>query len=275
MTVQGQALFARTIAETMAGLSGPLHVDRARLAALPSSEEYARRLGDSPYSAFFALRNLRAIFEIPFMKRNNTAANRRFVEAETALLDTLPPGDRAAIERWKDPALHGATDRPLEFLIGLDRMAAGDHASAARLFRVARASVPRLSLWRQEIDWYLLTANRHVHDQPTAEDLELLQETIQLGRLLISHGGEKNSRVQRYLGLALVLAGEAGQAIPLLESALRDSKPATDSWEVIEALVAAYLQTNRRDAARGLLEKATQGGSNQDRAAQMLRQIGR
>ncbi|TPW12769.1 MAG: hypothetical protein FD129_1405, partial [bacterium] len=247
LSLSGQALFARTLVGAMAALPEPLRVDPSELDRLPGWESYADGLGHSKYSDFLAVTHLATLFNIPFMKRSNGGAARRFDEVMANLRADMDSLDHAAVERWRDPKLHGATERPLEFVVGVYRMAAGDYAEAAGLLRIARVSVSLISLWRMEISWRLLTCNRHLHAEPTPEDERLGREVIRVGELLKQNAGEDSPEVLRYLGLASNLAGDHETTVDCLEKVVADGE-GRDDREVIDALVDSYRQLGRAES---------------------------
>jgi tetratricopeptide (TPR) repeat protein len=255
MSLRGQALFARTIAAAMTPLPAPLHVDRAALARLAGWESYVERLGHSAFSDLLAVTHLRRLFDIPFMRRHNEAAFRRFDEREREIVASLGPLDSTAVGEWRDPRLHGATERPVEFVVGVYRMAAGDHDAAARLFRVALRSVPALSLWRLELTWRLLVCHRHLHAAPTGEDVALVREAIRIGELVRAGAGARSPEVCRYLGLAYNLAGNHAAAADCLAEAAPGATGA-DEWEVVAALADSYRELGRHDEAQSVLDRA-------------------
>ena len=270
MSLRGQALFARTIATTLASMPEPLHVSPEELAKLPDWETYAERLGHSVYTDYVAASYMRNLFDISFMKHNNAAAIQRYDTWSSRLLDGMSDLDRAAVQRQRDPSLPGAAQRPLEFVVGAYRMGAGDFATAARLFRVAQASVATVSLWRLECTWHLLTCNRRLHEAPTQEDAALCQEAIRIGELLERFTNAKNPQEMRFLGLAYNLAGNYPAAIARLEPAV----PAVDGaegWEVVAALADSYQQMGRSDDARRVLRAATAKPVMAEPARRMLR----
>jgi lysophospholipase L1-like esterase len=202
LSLEGQWLFARSIAWSMSAMPGALHVDPAALDSLPDWETYAASLGRSPFSDYLAVTHLTRLFKIPFMHRSNQAALERFEARLAALKAGMTPGDRQAVERWLDPALHGATERPVEFVVGVYRQEAGDWSGAADLFRVARVSVSPLSLWRLEIDCRLIACNRYLNDAPTAEDVRLAREAVKIGALLKANVTVPNADLDRWDGVA-------------------------------------------------------------------------
>lgn len=106
--------------------------------------------------------------------------------------------DRAAVGRWRDPSLHGASELLLEYVVGAYRAAAGDHAAAEPLLRFARQAVPPVSVWRLDTTWLLLRSRRHLHDAPSREDIDLCREMIRVGEFA------RSLRRRREPGLAAV-----------------------------------------------------------------------
>ncbi len=272
MSWRGQALFARTIAATLASMPEPLRVRPEDLAALPDWETYAERLGHSVYTDYVAASYMRNLFDIGFMKHNNAAAFEHYDTWRTSLLAGMTDLDRSAVERQRDPSLPGAAQRPLEFVVGVYRMGAGDFATAARLFRVAQASVATVSLWRLECTWHLLTCNRRLHDAPTPEDAALCQEAIRIGELLERFADAKNPEAMRFLGLAYNLAGNFPAAITRLEPAAQ-TLDGTEGWEVVAALADSYQQLGRAEDARRILRAALAKPAMAEPARRMLSRI--
>jgi tetratricopeptide (TPR) repeat protein len=235
MTVAGQELFARTIVRTMADLPPPLHVAGSVADALPGGSAYEQRLGRSVYTDFVAADRVASLFSISFMRENNPEAAERAERRRDSLQARMSPPDRVALARWRDPALHGATDRPLTYAVGVQRMENGDYATAAELFRNARDSLPTVSLWRLELTWLLLKCRRHLAAEPDPEDLRLCREAIAIGELLDRFGDEPSPDVLRYLGLAYNLAGDHPAAVRCLERA-RAGGIAADDPESAAAL---------------------------------------
>ncbi len=272
MSLRGQALFASTIASTLTSMPEPLHVERGDLDGLAGWDSYAQRLGHSVYSDYLAATHLRTLFDIPFMRRGNPAALERYDGLCRSLIAGMSQIDSTAVERWHDPTLHGATERPVEFVVGLYRMAAGDYAAAAPLFQVAQMSVPVLSLWSLELTWRQLTCNRHLHEEPTPQDGQLAQQAIRIGDLLARNNGAGNPQLLRYLGLAYNLVGDHASAIACLEKVVR-TESGGEGWEVVAALADSYQQLGQTDAARGVLSRATQDPAMATAAQQMLQRI--
>lgn len=272
MSLRGQALFARTIAGAMAAMPGPLRVDPQALAALRSWEHYADRLGRGVHSDYVAATHIQKLFAAPFMRAQNETAFERADARCRELLASMSALDREAVERWWDPTLHGASDRPLEFVAGAYHLKAGDYETAARLLRIARRGVPAISSWRLELTWLLLRCHRHLHAEPTVEDRQLCQEAIGVGELLNRYSQPGDPRVLRYLGLAYNLAGNHPAAISALEPITASSSGA-EGWEVVAALADSYVRVGNGDAARLVLDAASRDPETGEAAQSLLRQL--
>jgi hypothetical protein len=94
--------------------SCPSHcVQPDALASLPPWETYAERLGRSAYSDYVAAHHMRKLLKWISWRNNEPGGS-----DSSALPRSIggdEPLDRAAVERWHDPALHGLTE-PLEFV---------------------------------------------------------------------------------------------------------------------------------------------------------------
>jgi tetratricopeptide (TPR) repeat protein len=272
MSLAGQALFAKAILSSLTSISGPLHVDQDDLDQLPDWRSYADRLGHSVYTDYVAATRIRTLFGIPFMKGSNLAAFERAQNLCQELLAEMSEIDRRAVERWRDPFLHGAADLPLTFVVGVYRMLDGDYEIAERLFRTAETTVPMMSLPRLQLIWNILRCRRHLLEEPELEDHRLCREAIHIGEMLNRHGHEGNPEVMRYLGLAYNLVGDHRLAVKYLEEAVRWVSGAGE-WEVVATLADSYVQIGQNDAARQLLKAATQDPEMREPARRMLQSL--
>jgi tetratricopeptide (TPR) repeat protein len=269
LSLAGQAAFARSLLRTLQEMDGPLRVDPDAVEALPPWEEYARRVGWSVYTNHVAATRIRALLGIPFFRRNNEAAYERADARCREQLASMSELDRRAVERWRDPALHGATDRPLTSVVGVYRMEAGDWAAAAPLFANARLCVPTVSLWRLEANWNLLTCRRHLLEKPTRDDRLLANETVEIGRVLRRFGGAGRPEVERFVGLAENLLGDHAAAAAALETAMAETR-GDPEWDVVRTLADSYVQLGRKDDARRVLTAAARREETAAAARELL-----
>ncbi|MCB9849651.1 MAG: tetratricopeptide repeat protein [Phycisphaerales bacterium] len=254
-SLHGQALFAHTLLESFATLPEPLHVDPGAVAGLPDWQAYAERQGQSSYTDLVATERLRSIFNIGFMQRNNGDAAERTQDRWARLLGEMSERDRQAVEQWRNPDLHGYTDFPLTLAVGAYHMQDGDCENAIGMFRVARASVPAVSLWRLESTWYLIKCLRQARGALTPEDEQMCRDTIAAGELLNRSTEATDDAVARYVGLLAYALGDYPKAITNLDAAMRQASEPVNI-EMVAALVDAYLQTNQPDRARTAVQSA-------------------
>lgn len=269
MSLAGQALFAKTILRTLSSFAGPLHVDSARVDALVDWPAWAAGMGRSAYTDYVAAARARSLLDISFIRRNNEAAYLRANRICQSQLAAMSPLDHKALERWRDPGLHGATERPLTYVVGAYRFEQGDYATAERLFRTAMTIVPTISSWRLQLTWYVLLCRRHLVEEPGPEDIRLCGEAVAIGEMLKQFGHAKEPDVLRYLGLAYNMAGDYEPAIENLKAAM-DAAAGTPSWDSVAALVDSYVQTGQISPARALLQRAARDPGMADRAKRLL-----
>jgi tetratricopeptide (TPR) repeat protein len=269
MSLAGQALFARTILSALSEFSSPLHVDAGNVVALGDWRAWADQLGRSVYTDYVAAARARSLLGIFFMRKNNEDAYQRLDRLCGSQLESMSALDHKALERWRDPELHGATERPLTHVVGAYRYMQGDYEAAQQLFGSAMASVPTVSAWRLQLIWYFLQCRRHLNAEPSPEDLRLCSEAIAIGELLKQFGHAEEPDVLRYLGLAFNLAGNHKAAIENLEVAIR-GVDGEDAWEIVPTLADSYVQAGQRSRARTLLQRAMRDPAMAERAKKLL-----
>ena len=273
MSVEGQALFARTLVQAMTNQAGELRVDPSHLAQLPDNEHYARQLGRSACTDYVVASRMRSIFEIPFMTNSNPQAAQRWRARADALANAMTELDRNALEHWKDPELHVSDHRPLTGVVGYYRMMNDDPAGAAELFRVARESVPNVSLWRLQFTWYLVRCERERKGGLDHADISLCREGIEVGRLLERFVGFRDPMGPSFLGMCYHAAGDYRSAIKYLDDPVRYAS-GKEGADVVYALADSLVQENQRDRAELLLNLARRDPAMKPKAEQWLQAWG-
>jgi hypothetical protein len=269
MSLQGQALFARTVMHCLTNMTGPLQTDPDRIRALPPNEVNADRLGHSIYTDYVVASRMRSIFEIPFMKRSNPQAGRRWQSEMQRLHAAMSDVDRQAVEHWKDPELHVTNHRPLAGVVGYYRMMNDDCEAASPLFRVARDCVSNISLWRLQFTWYLIDCQREQKGSLDEADLLLCEEAIQVGELLRRFVGFLDPWGPSFLGMAYHAKGDYASCIRYLDDAVRYAK-GKEGADVVCALADSLIQTGERSRAELLLNLARRDPEIRAEAEQML-----
>ena len=94
-TLLGQAVMADALVNCITNLTSEA---RARIA---TSVEYMRRLGDNPYDRYGVAHQMRVLFDVPFMRRNNPDALQRFQSTVERFEEEADPEIRTTIREWQ------------------------------------------------------------------------------------------------------------------------------------------------------------------------------
>lgn len=272
MSVQGQVLFARTLARTMTKLAGPLHVDAERLDALPDWQTYAERAGENIYTQYVAAQRMSSLFDVDFLTRSNPEATQRWRDRCEELVAQMSDLDREALQQWKDPGLHVSNTRPLTFVVGYYHMLAGDYAGALPLLEFAQASLRDVSVWRLQLGWYIVKCRRALHSTPTEEDRKACQEAIRIGSLLARLVGFPTPEGAVYLGLVYHAVGKYDAAIFYLDPAITYVQ-GTEGAEAVYALADSLIKTGDEPRARKLLNLAVKDPAFAPVAQELLNRL--
>lgn len=272
MSVEGQVLFARTLATTMTQLPMPLSVDADRLALLPDAEAFIARAGRNAFTDYEVAWRMTTLFDIPFLARSNPEARQTWHERCDGLRSTMSDLDRLALQQWRDPGLHLSKERPLCFVAGYNHLMAGDYAGALPLLESARASLAKVSLWRLQLGWYIIKCRRALHPTPTDEDRAICQETLEIGRLLEKFVGFPDPQGPMYLGLVYHAVGAYPRAIAMLDDTVRFVRGA-EGAEAVYALADSLIKTGDRGRARKLLNLALKDEDFAETARELLTRL--
>ena len=268
-SLAGQALLARAVVKTLTGMPGPLAVSPAAYQALPSTDEYALRLGDNPYDRYAAAHTLRVLCNIPFFRETNPGAFERHNRVVTELELAMPAPVREAARDWQKPATHAGAQRPISGIIARVLMRTQQYSEAERLLRVAQRCVPLYSSWNLEYVYFMLACREKMQTTLNDEDRRIAADAIERGRFLLQLGRSESGMAERYVGRMHQLRGEFAEAIPLLLAA-RKKVSGMDLVATDAALIDAYVKTGDVARARAL---ATDGIEHSGEFAEQYRRF--
>lgn len=252
LTLHGQALAARCMAETMSSLTGPLQLSAGALARLPDSEDLARRLGANPYDEYRVNHTLRVLFGVDFMRRSNPDALERFERAcRLAELD-MSPAVLEAARQWQTMRPHAGGLRPIAGMAARALLREDRLDEAAGLFAIAARQVPDYTSWHLEYIYFELACREKIAGSLAEADLETAARAIAEGQFLLTRGFSQTGLTERYVGRLHQLRGEWAEAIPQLLAA-RPRMTAGDLLACDQALVMSYVKTDRIPEARSLI----------------------
>ena len=207
-SLQGQALLARTIVETLTARTDALGVPDERFRSLPDWQYYARRLGFNPYDHYAVAHTLRTLFSIPFMRSSNPEALHRFNRIALGLEEQMTPEIRAIAWQWQKEESHREERRPISGMVAHGLLREERYREAMALFDVARNSVPVYSAQYLGYVYNWLAIRHRLHDGLSAADLALLDREIERGELLLRRGPTVSESIVEYLTGLRKLRGE-------------------------------------------------------------------
>ncbi len=240
-TLQGQVVVARTVAEAMSALPGPLRVDPGAVAALPDWSQYAHRHGANPYDAYAVAHAMRMLGSVSFFQRSNPQMLRMNDDRCRAIEAEATPPVVQALRAWADPQRHMVDRYPVTGMVADAMLQAGRVVEAEPLFRIAaQASTPWTA---REIGFvYFSLYARTLRREPLDEtDRARARRAIDRARFLIREERGEVVQATRFAGQLHALLGEHEAAIGLLEHAraeLRGDHRVAAEWTLIQSYVA-------------------------------------
>ena len=248
-TLDGQALFARAIVESMTHFSGRLQVSREAYDRLASAKDYERRLGANPFDAYSVSHTMRVVFGVPFMRESNPQAYIRFNAMANEIEGNYPFEIRTVMRDWQTALPHAGGKRPITGMVSRVLMREGKFAEALDLLRIAQTDVPDYTSWHMEYVYFALACQEKLHGTLSNEQKAEALEEIKQGQFLLQHGFSESGLAERYLGRLHQLRGEFAEAVPYLLHS-RKKLSGNDLVAADEALVVSYIKTGRPDEAR-------------------------
>lgn len=250
-SLHGQALLARAIVQRLTTLKGSVAVSKTAFDALPSWEQYAKRLGDNKYDRYGVAHTLRVLGNIPFYKKSNPGAYERFHSRAIAFESSVDPDVREVAFKWQKPATHKGAKRPMSGMVGRVMVRQKRFAEGERLFRTAERCVAEYSGWNLEFTYFRLACRLKQNGSLNDKDRQAAAVAIERGRLLMKFSPNPSGDTRRYVGRLHQLRDEYEESIPYLKQArlllYEMDRVATDV-----ALVEAYLKTGDLTSAEKL-----------------------
>jgi hypothetical protein len=270
LTLRGQAEAARAMVGAMRALPEAVRVDAAAVDALPDWKTYAERLGSNAWDDYRVNHELRILFGVPFMKRTNEAAFRRFETACKEFERRMSLAIQAVVREWQSFRPHAGGLRPLTGMIARVMLRENKVEEAERLYAIARTQVPDYTSWYLEYVYFQLACREKLAGTLTDAERAEAAAAIEQGKFLLRRGYSQTGHAERYVGRLHQLRGEWPESIPFLKAA-RERLINEDRVACDQALVLSYDKAGDRVAAERLI---ADGIANSGRFAPLYRQMG-
>lgn len=253
LSLHGQAEVARAIVESMRHVPGQVRVEADKATSLADWQVYAKRLGANDYDAYRVHHTLRTLFSVPFMKRSNPDAFRRFqAECERAE-GAMPPAILEAAREWQTFRPHAGGLRPLTGMVARVFLRENKPAEAEPLYSIAQRQVPDYTSWYLEYVYFTLACRERIQGALSEADRDEAAAAIDQGEFLLQRGFSETGLTERYVGRLHQLRGDWKASIRPLEAA-RTRLRGSDLVACEQALFEAYRRTGDLEAARGIAE---------------------
>jgi tetratricopeptide (TPR) repeat protein len=274
-SLKGQYELARALVSALETFDPPLRVNPEQFAQLPDLESLSKTMGHSQYDAYGVAVQMRDIFAIPFMKKSNPQAYRRWSEAVPEAEEAMPPSIREVARQWQDKGTHAGAIRPLNGMVARVLMREQKYSEAEELFRAAQRSVPEYSSWHMEYVYFALVSSRQLRESGSLapEDERIAREELRRGNVLLAHGASASGMAERHMGRIHQVLGEFAEAIPYLQAA-RKRLGGLELVATDQALILSYIKTGQLERARQLVREGSEhSGQYRDHYQKMLKAI--
>ena len=261
LSLQGQALAARSITECVAPMIG---IPAAAIAALPADTHYRRALGENFYDGYGVAYQISTLFSISFMKNSNPQAFQRFESSVREAEANMSPGVLAATHEWKTVRPQSGGLRPLAGLVGRALQDEGRLLEAVDLYRIAAKQVSQYTSWHLEYVYRSLLCRQKSKGRLDPQDEAEGAKAIAQGIFLLKNGSRSQQDMGRGNVIILVsslyqLCGNTSEIIPLLRS-LRTEMRGEDRFATDQAMIIAYLETGKPRDALNIAEEGVKNG---------------
>jgi len=254
LSLRGQAEAARCMVDAFANLPPKVRVEPSAAADLPGSSELAERLGANEYDAYRVHHTLRTLFGVPFMKRSNPEAFRRFQTACQDAEQAMSPAILETAREWQTLRPHAGGMRPLTGMVARVLLREKRPAEAEPLFCIAQRQVPDYTSWYLEYVYFALACRERTKGSLSEADKEQAAAAIAQGGFLLRRGFSESGLTERYVGRLHQLRGEWAESIEPLRAA-RSRMRGTDLVACEQALFEAYRKTGDFAAAQAIVDQ--------------------
>jgi tetratricopeptide (TPR) repeat protein len=251
-SLEGQAQAARAMLASLIILEGSWATPQARLSALPSNSDYAKKLGANDWDRYGTWHGLRVIFHVPFLRRSNPDAYQRYDSAARSVENNFSPAMTETIKLWQSFRPHAGGKRPITAMVGRQHLRESNFQEALPLYQIAQNQVPLFTSWHMEYVYFELACREKLNGRLDESDQAKAREELERGRFLLQRGFSESGMAERYMGRIHQMLGENLEAIPYLEAA-RPRMQTMDLVATDQALVSAYLKTNQPEKARSII----------------------
>ncbi len=268
-SLEGQALMADALVDTMRRMTGAAALSGEERARIRPAMDYAEELGDNPWDRYGVDHSMRVLFRVPFLSERNAAALERFEQRAAEFERTLSPELKTVVRKWQSVRPHAGGKRPITGMVARQLMRERRFEEAHALYRIARRSVPPYTSWHIEYVYFALVCRHELNGALSEAERELAAEEIERGDFLLRRGFSGSGLTERYMGRLHQLRDEWEEAIPFLNASRRN----LGGMELVaadQALFMSLLKTQRFEEARQLAEN---GVENSGEYAPYYRQL--
>ena len=258
-SLKGQYELARILTAALQSFDPPLRFDAGEIIELPDLETLSHRLGHNPYDAYGVAVQMRKIFGIPFMRKSNPEALRRWSGLVSEAESSMSLAVLQVARKWQDKRTHAGAMRPLSGMVARALMREQRFAEAAELFHSAQSSVPEYSSWHMEYVYFALVCSEQLREKGnlSPDEETIAREELRRGRVLLAYGQSLSGMIERNMGRIHQLLGEFSEAIPYLQVA-RSRLSGFDLVAADQALILSYMKTGQFEPARRLAREGSE-----------------
>ncbi|MEO1129509.1 MAG: tetratricopeptide repeat protein, partial [Planctomycetota bacterium] len=254
-SVEGHALLARGIVQSMTQLSGDVRVDPAVEADLPGPDVYLERLGDNIFDRFGVAARMRALFNVPLFKETNPWAFELMNDRVASLEAQMSEAQQASALEWLQPQVNQQYSRALSGRIGKQMVITGDLASAERLFTAAERSINPYTDRAIEYAYLKFGSRAKLAGTLTPEVRAGVEDALLRADIMLRNSASHEPVLHRFSGELLQMLGRHEEALRHLGTARQsDRYRGRERVDLEMQLLESLLATGRRQDALALID---------------------